>query len=436
MSAASRLSDHAAHSVFAEDDAEGRRAEGDTALEKLVLRPSHGVGAARAARHPLRGRPVAAPGHGGPRRVALRRLRPADARSRRRARTTSSRTPAPTFARARRYVIENPGTQEPLDRLGDRAVEQAYRPPREVIVRFADRPELRADAKRTFRYLVNQDAGCMDATQFVGIVEPCRAPDHSHTLRRGGLHRRGRGFRAHRRRADPPPAWILLPPTARAGSLHREHGTGRDADPGRLPPVGRSRVSRSYEDNSQLTPGVIVVGLVAVLCLVVSAFVRGHRAVLARRQLLAAACESPTIGFIGTDHRRTAAFIGKEQLGFARYAIRKARRRRDQAPVEERRRSSSRRAAARVAANAAGQPRTCSRSSARPAARRCSRSRRSSCRANRLPFISGSAIATLRSRTARSRTSSASSRTTASQPATIARHIRRVLAGDGRHRRR
>ena len=29
------------------------------------------------------------------------------------------------------------------------------------IVRFGDRPELRADAKRTFRYLVNQDAGCM-----------------------------------------------------------------------------------------------------------------------------------------------------------------------------------------------------------------------------------------------------------------------------------
>ena len=60
-------------------------------------------------------------------------------------------------------------------------VEQVYRSPREVIVRFGDRPELRADAKRTFRYLVNQDAGCMDATQFVGIVEPCRAPDHSHS---------------------------------------------------------------------------------------------------------------------------------------------------------------------------------------------------------------------------------------------------------------
>ena len=50
-----------------------------------------------------------------------------------------------------------------------------------MIVRFADRPELRADAKRTFRYLVNEEAGCMDATQFVGIVEPCRAPDHSHS---------------------------------------------------------------------------------------------------------------------------------------------------------------------------------------------------------------------------------------------------------------
>ena len=142
------------------------------------------------------------------------------------------------------YVIDNPGPDELLIVSTTVPVEQAYRPPREVIVRFADRPELRADAKRTFRYLVNQDAGCVDATQFVGIVEPCRAPDHSHSYDEVGYIVEGRGIRAHRRRVDPPPARILFPPPARAGSLHREHGAGRDADPRCLPPVRRSRVAR------------------------------------------------------------------------------------------------------------------------------------------------------------------------------------------------
>jgi len=28
---------------------------------------------------------------------------------------------------------------------------------------------------------VNQDAGCLDVTQFVGVIPPGRAPEHSHT---------------------------------------------------------------------------------------------------------------------------------------------------------------------------------------------------------------------------------------------------------------
>ena len=92
------------------------------------------------------------------------------------------------------YVIENDGADELLVVSATVPVEQVYRPPREVIVRFADRPELRADAKRTFRYLVNQDAGCNDATQFLGIVEPCRAPDHSHSYDEVGYIVEGEGF--------------------------------------------------------------------------------------------------------------------------------------------------------------------------------------------------------------------------------------------------
>jgi mannose-6-phosphate isomerase-like protein (cupin superfamily) len=51
---------------------------------------------------------------------------------------------------------------------------------RRVTVRYADRPLLPAGKTREFRYLVNQDAGCLDVTQFVGLIKPSRAPDHSH----------------------------------------------------------------------------------------------------------------------------------------------------------------------------------------------------------------------------------------------------------------
>ena len=49
-----------------------------------------------------------------------------------------------------------------------------------VTVRYADRPALGAGKDREFRYLVNQDVGCRDVTQFVGTIPPGRAPTHSH----------------------------------------------------------------------------------------------------------------------------------------------------------------------------------------------------------------------------------------------------------------
>jgi mannose-6-phosphate isomerase-like protein (cupin superfamily) len=51
---------------------------------------------------------------------------------------------------------------------------------RKVVVRYDDQPTLRATQARTFRYLVNQEAGCPDVTQFVGIIEPSREGMHSH----------------------------------------------------------------------------------------------------------------------------------------------------------------------------------------------------------------------------------------------------------------
>jgi len=58
-----------------------------------------------------------------------------------------------------------------------------------VVSRFADREEGRADEKRTFRVLHQGEL-----TQFIGVVEPCRAPDHSHPYDEVGYIVEGRGL--------------------------------------------------------------------------------------------------------------------------------------------------------------------------------------------------------------------------------------------------
>ena len=91
--------------------------------------------------------------------------------------------------------LDNPGP-DPLVLVGVRAPEdrEAARGERRVTVRFADQPELRADDHRTYRYLVNEDAGCFDVTQFIGIVQPYRAPDHSHPYDEVGYIVEGEGI--------------------------------------------------------------------------------------------------------------------------------------------------------------------------------------------------------------------------------------------------
>ena len=48
------------------------------------------------------------------------------------------------------------------------------------IVRYDDQPSLPASGDREFRYLVTDEVGCRDLTQFFGVIAPGRAPDHSH----------------------------------------------------------------------------------------------------------------------------------------------------------------------------------------------------------------------------------------------------------------
>jgi mannose-6-phosphate isomerase-like protein (cupin superfamily) len=81
------------------------------------------------------------------------------------------------------YAVDNPGPDE-LVVVSVTAPCEDPAPPkgdRPVTVRYADRPVLPASPNREFRYLVNQDLGCRDVTQFVGLIPRGKAGMHSHT---------------------------------------------------------------------------------------------------------------------------------------------------------------------------------------------------------------------------------------------------------------
>jgi mannose-6-phosphate isomerase-like protein (cupin superfamily) len=92
------------------------------------------------------------------------------------------------------YSIENPGP-EPLEVVSVVApYEGRSAGERKVTVRFEEQPEMPASTERTFKYLINQDAGCADVTQFIGIVQPSKAPFHSHTYDEVGYIVEGEGL--------------------------------------------------------------------------------------------------------------------------------------------------------------------------------------------------------------------------------------------------
>jgi mannose-6-phosphate isomerase-like protein (cupin superfamily) len=92
------------------------------------------------------------------------------------------------------YAVDNPGADDVV--AVSVVVPQDHEPDgrRRATVRFADQTELTASSERTFKYLINQDAGCLDVTQFIGIVQPSKAPFHSHTYDEVGYIVEGEGF--------------------------------------------------------------------------------------------------------------------------------------------------------------------------------------------------------------------------------------------------
>ena len=188
--------------VVAEEDVEGRRTPGDTALEKIVFGTEGGSFVLE--QRVLRFDPGTSLPRGNTGRDELLYAVSGTGTLELEGERHELEPDTSAYIRAgETYAVDNRGPDELLVVSVTVPVEVALRPPREVIVRFDDRPELRADANRTFRYLVNEDAGCMDATQFVGIVEPCRAPDHSHTYDEVGFVIEGNGFAHIEGRAIP-----------------------------------------------------------------------------------------------------------------------------------------------------------------------------------------------------------------------------------------
>jgi mannose-6-phosphate isomerase-like protein (cupin superfamily) len=79
------------------------------------------------------------------------------------------------------YQVENPGPDELLVvAVTAPSAENGSPVAGRRIVREADQPNLTASGDREFRYLVTDEVGCRDVTQFRGDIAPGRAPDHSH----------------------------------------------------------------------------------------------------------------------------------------------------------------------------------------------------------------------------------------------------------------
>jgi mannose-6-phosphate isomerase-like protein (cupin superfamily) len=77
------------------------------------------------------------------------------------------------------YEIESPGDLQTVSVTAPQP-NGAKPPAGSRTVRIADQPLLTASGDREFRYLVTEEVGCRDMTQFFGVIAPGRAPDHSH----------------------------------------------------------------------------------------------------------------------------------------------------------------------------------------------------------------------------------------------------------------
>ncbi|MBA2462498.1 MAG: cupin domain-containing protein [Actinobacteria bacterium] len=234
--------------VVDENEVAGHRAEGDTAFAKTTI--GRAEGCEQLEQRLIRFAPGRSLERGDPNRDELLYVASGSGALELDGDRHDLAPDTGVYVRAgERYAVENPGPDELLVVSVAAPATNGPRSERRVTVRFDEQPELRADDKRTFRYLVNQDAGCLDATQFLGVVEPCRAPEHSHTYDEVGYIVEGRGMAHVGGESIPlrPGSCFHLPPR----TIHCIENTGRGVMRilGVFHPSG-DPASRAYADNS------------------------------------------------------------------------------------------------------------------------------------------------------------------------------------------
>ncbi|MDQ3992976.1 MAG: cupin domain-containing protein [Actinomycetota bacterium] len=167
--------------VVDERDIAASSEPGDTAWTRVTIDAA--AGCERLEQRVIR----FAPGRSRPRRLSDRHelLYVASGRGRLQLNGTSHELAPDTgafVAAGEEYTVENAGPDELL--VVSVTAPHEHPPASEDgrrTVHFAERPSLPASPNREFRYLVDSDLGCRDATQFVGLIPPGRAPLHSHT---------------------------------------------------------------------------------------------------------------------------------------------------------------------------------------------------------------------------------------------------------------
>jgi quercetin dioxygenase-like cupin family protein len=186
--------------VLAPDELEERQADGDTACVASAFDASRGseILEQRVVRYaPGRSRPVETGD-----RIAV--LYVVSGRGEIHVADTAEPSTGLYVAVGESYEVENPGPDELLVVAVTAPSEQNGSPPaKRRSVREADQPTLTASGDREFRYLVTDEVGCRDVTQFRGDIAPGRAPDHSHVYNEviyvlegeGALHTEGEDAR-------------------------------------------------------------------------------------------------------------------------------------------------------------------------------------------------------------------------------------------------
>ena len=152
------------------------------------------------------------------------------------------------IAAGERFVVENRGPDElVVVAVSFPQANGAGAPAEKRTVRRADRPTLPAGSERRFEYLADEEVGSRDVTQFLGEIDPSRAPAHGHVYDEVIFVVEGEGT-AHIDGVSTPiqaGSCIHLPP--RIAHTLENHGPGKMRVLGVFHPAG-DPAGRAYEE--------------------------------------------------------------------------------------------------------------------------------------------------------------------------------------------